>query len=123
MLTLNNITEAGPPMATYKAGPRKRPPTHPGAIVGTALEDLRMSVAAAAKAIGVTRMALYNVINGDSAISAEMALRLGKFLGNGPELWINMQTDFDLWKARQAIGAAVEKIKPAAVPVMKLRQA
>jgi len=100
-------------MATYKAGPRKRPPTHPGTIVGTALEDMHVSVAEAATRIGVTRMALHNVIKGNSAISAEMALRLGKYLGNGPELWLNMQSDYDLWKARQAIGAAVEKIKTA----------
>ena len=40
----------------------------------------------------------------------EMALRLGKFCGNGPDLWLNMQHKVDLWNAKQKIGKDLEKI-------------
>ena len=40
-----------------------------------------------------------------------MALRIGKFCGNGPELWLRMQEAFDLWHARQSIAAELAKIK------------
>jgi antitoxin HigA-1 len=42
-----------------------------------------------------------------------MALRIGKFCGNGPELWLNMQQAYDLWEARQALGREIAKIKTA----------
>jgi plasmid maintenance system antidote protein VapI len=44
-----------------------------------------------------------------------MALRLGKFCGNGPRLWIRMQEAYDLWHAERAIAADLAKIKPARV--------
>jgi len=118
--TLNNIIEGResvPPgertMADYKAGPMRRRPTHPGRIVKTNLEALGLSVNAAAIAIGVTRAALGNIVAEKSAISPEMALRLGKLMGGGPDLWMKLQADVDLWDARQKIGEEVRKIKTA----------
>jgi addiction module HigA family antidote len=70
-------------MTEHKAGPRRRPPTHPGAIVKRELEALGLSVYAAAPLIGVTRMALGNIVAEKSAVSPDMALRLGKFFDNG----------------------------------------
>lgn len=102
MLTSNNTTEASEPMAEYKAGPRKRAPTHPGAIVKTTLERLHVSVRAAALAIGVTPAALHNIVDEKSAVSPEMAIRLGAYFGNGAEIWAGLQTDYDLWHARLA---------------------
>jgi antitoxin HigA-1 len=118
VLTLNNITE-GPSaprpgastMADYKAGPIRRRPTHPGAIVRSNLDALDMSVNAAALAIGVTRAALGNLVAEKAAVSPEMALRLGKLFDNGPDLWIGMQTAVDLWDAKQRIGDQVKAIK------------
>jgi addiction module HigA family antidote len=98
-------------MAETKAGSIRRRPTHPGAIVGANLEELNMSVNAAALAIGVTRAALGNLVAQRAAVSPEMALRLGKFFDNGPELWIRMQADVDLWDAKQRIGDQVRAIK------------
>jgi addiction module HigA family antidote len=72
-----------------------------------------MSTREAAKRLGVTPTALGNVVAGTSAVSPEMALRLGKFFGNGPELWIGMQTDHDLWRAREALAPELAKIEPA----------
>lgn len=129
MSTLNSIIEgresAPPPelstMAEYKAGPIRRRPTHPGRIVKTNLEALGLSVNAAAIAIGVTRAALGNIVLEKSAISPEMALRLGKLMGGGPDLWMKMQADVDLWDARQKIGGEIKKIKqlwdPDHIPV------
>ena len=86
-------------MSLYKAGPRRRRPTHPGAIFKRQLEFLGLSAYAAAPLIGVSRTALGNILNERSAVSAEMALRLGKFFSNGPELWMGLQADIDLWDA------------------------
>lgn len=101
-----------------KAGPRKVAPLHPGKIVEGTLERLdKMSVRAAAMRIGVTAQALHNVIDGKSAISAEMALRLGTFFGSGPELWLNMQQDYDLWHARVKLKDELAKIERAVEPM------
>jgi len=102
-------------VAEYPAGERRREPTHPGRIVASTLDNLRLSVRAGATAIGVTPTALNNVIAGKSAVTAEMALRLGTWLGNGPELWLGLQADHDLWRARQAMRDELARIKRAEV--------
>jgi addiction module HigA family antidote len=99
-------------MTELKAGPRRRKPTHPGQILAGNIEALGLTVYAAAKALGVTQMALHNIIGGKTAISAKMALRLGKWLGNGPEIWLNLQAEYDLWEAREAIKAEFAAIAP-----------
>jgi addiction module HigA family antidote len=100
-------------MTEHKAGPRRRPPTHPGAIIKRQLEALGLSAYAAAPLIGVTRMALGNIIAEKSAVSPDMALRLGKFFDNGPEIWMGLQADVDLWNARARLKDDLAKIKPA----------
>jgi len=57
------------------------------------------SVSAAAEHLRVTRVTLSRVLNGKSGISANMALRLAAALGTSPELWMNMQAQYDLWRA------------------------
>ena len=80
--------------------PMKNPP-HPGLSVRiNCLEPLGVSVAAAAKALGVTRQALNNLVSGKSGISAEMAVRLSKAFGSSPETWLGMQNDYDLAQVR-----------------------
>jgi addiction module HigA family antidote len=77
-------------------------PVHPGRVVRNAcLEPLGLSVTDAAKALGVTRQALNNVINGKSGISPEMAIRLTKAFGSTEETWLKMQLAYDLAKARK----------------------
>ncbi|MCZ7653887.1 MAG: HigA family addiction module antitoxin [Rhodocyclaceae bacterium] len=71
-----------------------------------------MSVTEAAASLGVTRVALSRVLNARAAISAEMAVRLGKWLGTSAEVWINMQAQYDLWKAEQSLKRQVAKIPP-----------
>lgn len=69
-----------------------------------------MSVAEAAEALGVTLQTLHHVLSEKAAISPDMAVRIGKVCGNGPELWLGMQQAVDLWDARQRLADAVEKI-------------
>jgi addiction module HigA family antidote len=79
----------------------KNPP-HPGLTVRhDCLEPLGLTVTEGAKALGVTRQALNNLVNGKSGISPEMALRLSKAFGSSPETWLKMQLDYDLAQARQ----------------------
>lgn len=77
-----------------------RLPTHPGAILREdVLPNLGLSVSAFARSLGVSRQTLHAVLAERSGVSAEMALRLGASLGNGAQLWVDMQTRFDLWQA------------------------
>lgn len=100
-------------MTELRAGPRRRRPTHPGQVLASSLAELGLSNYAAAPLLGITKAALGNIVNEKSAVSPEMALRLGKFFGNGAEIWMGLQADIDLWDARQKLGPALEKIKPA----------
>jgi addiction module HigA family antidote len=75
-------------------------PPHPGGIVKDCIEDLGLSVTDAAKVLDVTRPTLSRVINGRSAISPEMAIRLATAFGSTPEMWLRMQTAYDLAQAR-----------------------
>ncbi|OGL64891.1 MAG: addiction module antidote protein, HigA family [Candidatus Tectomicrobia bacterium RIFCSPLOWO2_12_FULL_69_37] len=77
-------------------------PPHPGELVRhECLEPLGLTVTEGAKALGVTRQALNNLVNGKSGISPEMAIRLSKAFGSSPEVWLGMQMDHDLWQAKQ----------------------
>jgi addiction module HigA family antidote len=72
-------------------------PVHPGSVVRhDCLEPLGLSVTAGAKALGVSRQALNNLVNGSSGISPEMAIRLSKAFGSTPETWLRMQLAYDL---------------------------
>jgi addiction module HigA family antidote len=79
--------------------PMKKPP-HPGRLVKDSIEELRLSIADAAKGIGVTRQQLYKVVNGQSAISPEMAVRLEKAIGGSADAWMRMQAAYDLAQVR-----------------------
>jgi addiction module HigA family antidote len=55
------------------------------------LPTLRLSVTAAAKQLGIARQTLHRIMAEQAAVSPEMAMRLGKFCGNGPGLWLRLQ--------------------------------
>jgi len=81
---------------------RMKSPPHPGLSVRhDCLEPLNLSVTDGAKALGVTRQALNNLVNGKSGISPEMAIRLDKAFGGGAETWLGLQLDYDLAQARK----------------------
>ncbi len=92
----------------------KNPP-HPGRLVKDEIEALGLSVAKAAKGLGVTRQQLYRVINGECAISPEMALRLEKGIGSSAAAWLKMQMNYDLARLRERSAAiAVTRLAPEA---------
>lgn len=81
--------------------PMKNPP-HPGRIVRQeCLEPLALSVTAAAKALGVSRIALSELVNERRGISPEMAIRLSKAFGSSPEMWAGLQLDYELAQVRK----------------------
>ncbi len=82
----------------------KNPP-HPGRIVRQeCIEPLGITVTEAARALGVTRQALNNVVNLKAGISPEMAIRLSKAFGSSPEVWLGMQMAYDLAKLEKEAG-------------------
>ena len=81
--------------------PMKSPP-HPGELVRENLDDLGLSIAEAAIGLGITRQQLYNVVNGKSSISPEMALRFEKAFGGSADIWLRMQANFDLARLRRS---------------------
>lgn len=94
---------------------RMHNPPHPGETLREdILPALGLSVTDAAEQLGVTRAALSRVLNGRAAISPMMALRIEAWLGvergGRADLWLGLQTDYDLWHARKA---GVTKVKPA----------
>lgn len=90
---------------------RTRKPTHPGAILREdVLPGLEMSVSAFARNLGVSRQTLHAVLAERSGISPEMALRLGALLGNGAQLWVDMQSKYDLWQAEEKLHDVLHQI-------------
>jgi addiction module HigA family antidote len=77
-------------------------PAHPGEIIRAAcLTPLGLTVTAGAAALGVTRKALSDLLNGHSGVSPDMAIRLEKVFGSTADAWLRMQMQRDLWLARQ----------------------
>jgi antitoxin HigA-1 len=91
-------------------------PPHPGRIVRQeCLEPLRVTITQAAKALGVERQTLNNLVNEHSAVSPEMAIRLSKAFGSTPEMWLGLQMQYDLAQAeKNASGIKVEKLVASA---------
>ena len=76
-------------------------PAHPGEVLAGWLEDLDMSVTAFARHIDISRVMLSRILHGHAAVSADMDLRLSEALGTSPGYWLKMQSQRDLWEARQ----------------------
>lgn len=91
------------------------PPIHPGEFLSEILGELGVSQAQFARAVGVSPMRVSHVINGSRPITAELALRFGRALGQSPQYWLNLQAACDLKTAEEAIGqelSAVTEIVP-----------
>lgn len=79
---------------------KKRPPTHPGGILRRQyIEPLSLTISELANTIGVSRKTLSKIVNEHGSITPEMALRLSKAFKTTPELWLNLQQNYDLWQA------------------------
>ena len=91
-------------MASYAAIRGDWCPTHPGEMLA---EDIipatGRSKAEIARLLGISRQHLYDILRQNKPVSPEVAVRLGKLFGNGPKLWIGMQTAYDTWQAEHKV--------------------
>ena len=90
-------------------------PASPGELLSGWLEDLAVTVTAFAAHIGISRVMLSRVLHGHAAVSADMDLRLSEALGTSPGYWLALQTQRDLWTARQTAKDR-KRIKRMAAP-------
>jgi antitoxin HigA-1 len=91
-------------------------PIHPGVILEKEfLEPLGLSAYALAEAISVPRNRITGIVRGERSITADTALRLGRFFEMSPEFWLELQMDYDLETTRAAIGRRLEQeVRPRA---------
>jgi len=90
----------------------KQQPTHPGAVLREdVLPDLNISISGFARALHVSRQTVHGILNETKPIAPNIALRLGKFIGNGPNIWLRMQDSYDLWVTEQAIADELKEIE------------
>jgi addiction module HigA family antidote len=99
-------------MAEYRIkGPPAWRPSHPGAVLREdVLPALRLPVKAAAEKLGISRQTLHAILAERAAVTPEMAVRLGKFCGNGAGVWLRMQMAHDLWQAERDLAETVKQI-------------
>ena len=112
-------------MAEYivKPGRRTRPPVHPGRLLKTSVfPELGLSMTRAADILGISRQMLHKITREDNpdTITPEMAVKIGALCGNGTDIWINMQRNYDVWYANRKVDvssivkARKELVKPRA---------
>ncbi len=89
-----------------------RTPIHPGEILADELEEIGMTGSDLAEKIHVPRSRILQILSGRTSVTADMALRLGRWFGTGPAIWLNLQQFYDLDKAGQEIGDDLENIIP-----------
>ena len=103
-------------MTIPNTGQRKIRPSHPGDMLREDfLPDYGLTVSSLAKALGVSRQSINELLRGRRAVSPEMALRLARLFGNSADFWLNAQRAVDLWDAAQSIKAEVRRIQPLRV--------
>ena len=83
-------------------------PVHPGRILKRELEARSLSASGLAMALRLPSSRITDIVNGKRGISAESALRLGRYFGNSAQFWMNLQTAFELAVAEGEIGARVK---------------
>jgi addiction module HigA family antidote len=88
-------------------------PPHPGELLREYLPD-GMTIEEVARRLGVSRVQLSRVLNGRSAVSADMAIRIGLLTRTSAESWLSGQAKFDLWQASQKPAPAVEPFRRVA---------
>ena len=100
---------------TTRAAPRlrERPrPVHPGAFLAEGLGELGLSQAEFARAIGVSPMRISHVVKGSRPVTAELALLFGRAFEQSPQYWLNLQRQYDLELAEQALGRRLDAVRP-----------
>lgn len=84
---------------------------HPGQFLAEALEELTLSQAAFARAIGVSPMRISHIVKGARPVTAELALLFGRAFDQSPQYWLNLQSNYDLRLAEAAIGPRLRAVR------------
>ena len=101
--------------ANAKNNANALPPVHPGEILAEEfLSPLGMSARALAAAIDVTPARISDISAGRRGITADTALRLGRYFGTSAQVWLNLQTNYDLEIASRALAESIAHIRPRA---------
>ncbi|MBN2569294.1 MAG: HigA family addiction module antidote protein [Deltaproteobacteria bacterium] len=93
-------------------------PVHPGVYLKELLDELAVSQYRLAKGVGVPAMRINYVVRGKRPVTAELALRLGRYFGQNPRYWLNLQSRYDMDIAEDALSDRIaEQVQPLAVSV------
>lgn len=98
------------------------PAIHPGEILADELEELDMSAAELGRILHVPTNRITQILAGRRAITADTALRLGQWLGTGPELWLNLQKAYELRLAERETGEEIRQTIHRRVPVRRTHE-
>ena len=91
------------------------PAIHPGEFLRETLDELGLTQAAFASALSISPMRVSYLLKGDRPVTAELALRLGRALGQTPQYWLNLQTAYDLKVAQVAMKDSLDAVRELAV--------
>ena len=91
------------------------PAIHPGEFLRETLDELGLTQAAFANALDISPMRVSHLLKGDRPVTAELALRLGRALGQTPQYWLNLQTAYDLTVAQAAMQDSLQAVRELAV--------
>ena len=86
------------------------PPIHPGEILADELAELGLSAAEMGRRLGVPHNRISSILKGQRAVTADTALRLGRFFGHPAKFWLDLQQTYDLKQAEAAHGAEIERV-------------
>src|SRR5262245_44677437 len=96
---------------------KKLDPLHPGEVLREEfLVPLKISAGGLAKTCGLPRTRIERIANEQTGITADTALRLGKALGTSAQLWLNLQTDYDVQIAQRGLGKILDRIETVNKP-------
>jgi addiction module HigA family antidote len=88
-------------------------PVHPGTYLKELLDELGVSQYRLAREVGVSPMRISHLVRGRRPVTAELALRLGRYFGQSPRYWVNLQSRYDMDMAEEALGAQVrQEVQP-----------
>jgi addiction module HigA family antidote len=99
-----------------------RAPIHPGEILGDELQETGLTAKKLADVIEVPPNRLYQLLAGKRSITADTALRLGRYFGMSADFWMNLQTAYELDLARQQSGKAIHRLPTRSAPPNGIRQ-
>jgi antitoxin HigA-1 len=78
---------------------RQTKPTHPGEVLEDILDDLEINSEHIAQVLDISVQTVNAIFQGQQPITVDLAIRIGKAMGNGPQLWLNLQQKVDIWEA------------------------